>query len=281
MEFVALDVETANPDLASICQVGVVRFVDGQIVEQWETFVDPQDYFDPCNVMVHGITEETIAGAPTFDEVADLLAERLTGRVVVHHTSFDKAAINQAAEAYDLPPISCTWLDTARVARRTWQECSQSGYGLSAVAALLGLSFQHHRAVEDARAAGEILLAAMQCANLSLDGWLARVKRPIDEHAHCIAQTGRPEGPLHGEVIVFTGALAFPRAEAARMAAEAGCDVAEGITKHTTLLVVGDQDVRKLNGKEKSSKHLKAEKLIAEGKVIRILRESDFRAMVA
>jgi len=54
----------------------------------------------------------------------------------------------------------------------------------------------------------------------------------------------------------------------------------EGVTKHTTLLVVGDEDLRRLNGHEKSSKHRKVEQLIANGQPIRILCESDFRRIV-
>ena len=49
-----------------------------------------------------------------------------------------------------------------------------------------------------------------------------------------------------------------------------------GVTRDTTILVVGDQDIRVLAGHDKSSKHRKAEKLIREGYSIRIIGESDF-----
>jgi len=52
------------------------------------------------------------------------------------------------------------------------------------------------------------------------------------------------------------------------------------VTKNTTLLVVGDQDISKLAGKNKSSKHLKAEQLISKGQLIRIIKESDFKKLV-
>jgi DNA polymerase-3 subunit epsilon len=52
------------------------------------------------------------------------------------------------------------------------------------------------------------------------------------------------------------------------------------VTKKTTILVVGDQDVARLAGHEKSSKHRKAEQLVAEGQQIRIIRESDFKTLV-
>lgn len=65
------------------------------------------------------------------------------------------------------------------------------------------------------------------------------------------------------------------------MAARLGFSVGGGVTKETTILVVGNQDVKKLVGHEKSSKHRKAEELIREGQAIRILREADFQELVS
>lgn len=53
------------------------------------------------------------------------------------------------------------------------------------------------------------------------------------------------------------------------------------MTKKTTLLVVGDTDVGRLAGHDKSSKHRKAEDLVAAGFPIRIIRETDFRQISA
>lgn len=52
------------------------------------------------------------------------------------------------------------------------------------------------------------------------------------------------------------------------------------MTRDTTILVVGDQDIRLLAGHDKSSKHRKAEKLIKDGYSIRIIGESDFLLMI-
>ena len=95
-----------------------------------------------------------------------------------------------------------------------------------------------------------------------------------------IQRDGNSDGPLFGEVLVFTGKLSMPRRTAADAAASAGCRVDEGVTEHPTLLVVGDEDLRKLAGHEKSSKHRKAEQLVAKGQPIRILGESDFQRVV-
>jgi len=279
--FVAIDFETANADLASICQIGAVTFEGGVVREAWGTLVNPEDYFDWINVSIHGIDERKVRKAPTFPHIAGALAARVGGQVVVSHTSFDRVALAQALTKHRLEMISCTWLDSARVARRAWTQFARAGYGLGNVCGTLGIQYQAHDAVEDARAAGEVLLQAMKQTGLDLSGWLARVAQPIDpETAKPIAYDGNPDGPLFGEEIVFTGALTLPRREAAALAARAGCDVATGVKKSTTLLVVGDQDVRKLAGHEKSTKHRKAESLIAKGQPIRILRESDFVRLV-
>jgi DNA polymerase-3 subunit epsilon len=126
------------------------------------------------------------------------------------------------------------------------------------------------------------MLAAMERTGLDLDAWLKRVSRPIDlASTQLIQRDGNPEGPLYGDMLVFTGALEIARREAADMAAQVGCTLASGVTKQTTILVVGDQDVARLAGHEKSAKHRKAEELVLKGYPIRIVRESDFRELVA
>jgi DNA polymerase-3 subunit epsilon len=281
MDFITIDVETANPNLASICQVGLVAFQEGAVSGSWQSLVNPEDYFDGMNVSIHGIDEESVKGAPTFPQIRDLIAARLVGNIVASHTSFDRVAIARVVEKYGLKQIECNWLDTARVVRRAWPEFSQRGYGLGNVAGKLGIEFLHHNAQEDARAAGEILVQAIKVTGLTVQDWLARVKRPIGlGQSSPIAMEGNPEGPLFGEVIVFTGALTIPRREAAQLAAVAGCQVTASVSRTATLLVVGDQDIRKLAGHEKSSKHRKAEEMVAAGQHIRILGESDFRRLV-
>jgi DNA polymerase-3 subunit epsilon len=181
-----------------------------------------------------------------------------------------------------MPVCNCTWLDSARVVRRAWPAFSRSGYGLSNVATHFGIAYRAHDALEDAQCAGEIVLRAIADTGIGVEQWLTRVEQPIDPNAsHGYKREGNPDGELFGEVVVFTGALSIPRSEAATEAATAGCRVEDGVTKHTTLLVVGDQDLRKLHGHEKSSKHRKAEQLIAMGQPIRILGEGDFKRIAS
>lgn len=285
MRFVAIDVETANADMASICSIGAATFEDGVISEEWYSLIDPKDYFDSMNVSIHGIKEADVCGAPTFKSAIAEIERRLSDQIVVTHTHFDRVAMHQAATRWSVPSLRCSWLDSARVVRRTWSDCARSGYGLSAVCKRIGYKFDHHNALEDAKASGHVLLAAMQTSGLDLDGIMKRVLQPIDPSADGsgapIKRAGNADGEFAGEVIVFTGALEIPRREAAELAASVGCEVGAGVTKKTTLLVVGDMDVQRLAGHEKSSKHRKAEELAAEGYPIRIIRETDFKELVA
>jgi DNA polymerase-3 subunit epsilon len=283
MNFLAIDVETANSDMASICQIGFVIYENGRIRKEWSSLINPEDYFDFWNESIHNITENDIIESPKFPEVYEFLKQNLENYICVCHTHFDRVSINRTCEKYELPSIQNNWIDTAKVARRCWNEFAYKGYGLANVCKKLEYSFNHHDALEDAKASAHILISAIKEKDISLDDWLIRVGRPIlangKTYNKSIFKEGNPDGNLFGEVIVFTGSLKFPRIEASLLASEIGCNVINSVTKKITLLVVGDQDISKLLGKNKSSKHLKAEELKTKGQKIRILKESDFIAL--
>lgn len=283
--FVAVDFETANEDFSSICQIGVATFEGLDYVGGWCSLVNPEDYFSGMNISIHGITEEDVAKEPKFPALYNRLSGALTGSIVVSHSAFDRVALKQVCAKYELLVPDCNWLDSARVVRRCWpREFAHAGYGLKNVAAFHGIEYTAHNALEDARCAGMILQKAIADSGLSLLDWTERVKQAIDlEHdsQKPVHRDGCLEGALHGEVLVFTGALLETRQHSADRAAAAGARVDDGVTKHTTILVVGNQDIRVLAGKTKSSKHLKAEALIDKGQQLRIITERDFLEMTA
>lgn len=279
MKFFALDVETANADMSSICQIGIVEFEDGKAINQWGTFVNPDSYFDPFNVSIHGISYEMVRNAPRFPEIYSQIQEWVKNNIVVTHMSFDQNSLRRASQKYALPEISCTWLDSARVVRRQWEQFRQSGYSLSNIAEYLEIKYKAHDAVDDARAAGEVVVKAMEQSGQSIQEWLERAYKRQTGNVN-YAREGNPDGPFFGETIVFTGALSLPRKDAAQLAAQAGCNVGDSVNKTTSILVVGVQDHDRLAGYDKSSKHRKAEELINKGQQIRIISENDFVEMI-
>ena len=158
LNFVAIDVETANNDRSSICQIGIATVRSGEIVEVWSELINPETYFDYMNVSIHGIDDDVVSEAPTFKEIYGELEKRLS-RTVVSHTSFDKNAISQACHRHGKPMFRVRWLDSAEMVRRAWPDrYGKRGYNLKNVARDLGIDFRHHDAGEDARAAAEIVL---------------------------------------------------------------------------------------------------------------------------
>ena len=113
--------------------------------------------------------------------------------------------------------------------------------------------------------------------NASARDLLAR-KCTASDYRAALKLEGDPYGALAGEVIVFTGALSLPRREIATIAASHGCNVAPGVTKKTTMLVVGEQERWRLAGNDKSSKHRKAEEFAAKSQCIQIMGEQGFMA---
>lgn len=179
LDFTVIDVETANFDRASICQIGLVRYRAGACVQEWKTYVDPQDYFDGRNIEVHGIRASDVDGAPTFPEIIEPLREWLEGFAVISHTAFDRTAIHGAARKHGVDTPACRWLDSACVARRAWGRDRVPGYGLHDLCGSLGYAFRHHDALEDAKAAAHVFLAAVACTGLDVEGWFQRVRKPV------------------------------------------------------------------------------------------------------
>ena len=102
---------------------------------------------------------------------------------------------------------ACTWLDSARVARRKWAQFAYRGYCLASVCAVIGYEFGHHDALDDAKAAAQIILAAVEKTGISLKDWVERAEQHIDfkHQSGRVARDGNPEGALFGETLGFHG----------------------------------------------------------------------------
>ena len=178
LTFTAIDVETANRSISSICQVGAVRVIDGRVHSCFSTLVNPEARFSSFNTRIHGIGPVEAEGAPTFDDIFVELFDWLGENVVVSHTFFDRTALDGASRKYGLPIVPITWLDSVAIARRAWPEKrGKGGYGLGKLAADLGISFRHHDALEDARAAAGVVLYACLDTGKDVGDWIAECGR--------------------------------------------------------------------------------------------------------
>ena len=169
VEFAALDVETANSDLASICQIGIATVESGRVSHVWTRLIRPPGRFERRHIEIHGITSDAVAAAPVFGEIHGEIARRLP-RLVVTHTRFDVAALTQECHRSCLPVFQRVWLDSSLLPNRAWPgRFPRGSRGLAAIAARLGIEFRHHDAGEDARAAAEITLLSLTAGGFSLE----------------------------------------------------------------------------------------------------------------
>lgn len=171
-DFYVIDVETANSSYASICQIGAVQVVNGVIQDEWESLVNPEEEFNGNNIGIHGIRPDQVVNSPTWPLIHDELAGRFGASIVIGYGHFDRSAVEQATAKYQLTDLEARWLNGSLMVKRTWPDYFHSrGWGLANVARLLGLSFNHHNALEDARVATKVILEACRASSMDIEDW--------------------------------------------------------------------------------------------------------------
>ena len=264
-DFVVVDVETACSRVSSICQIGIVGFRDGAEVFAYETLVDPCDDFSAFNMQIHGISSDHVAGQPTFAHIHATIDSHLSGRITVAHSLFDKGALAAACGFHARAPIETRWLDSIRIAKRAWPHLQS--HRLNALTRYLGIRHKHHDALSDARAAGLVVIRAIDQTGIDLAGWL----KPAANRA---ASAPKPasDGPLKGERIAILGA---PRdGQLAVSLAEAGARIVASVGTTTTILVISrDQPFGRFA--HASPAYRRAEELRQMGSSIAILEEDE------
>ena len=298
LSFCAIDFETANFFRGSPCAVGLVKVVDGQVVDTRRYLMRPPrgfDEFDPFNIGIHGITPAMVRGEPRFaDRLPEILAFAGGLPFVAHNAAFDMGVIRDACVVSDLRWPEATYACTLVFSRVTWSLLS---YSLPWVADKAGVSLdRHHEPESDARAAAAVLLAIArhhgaatldeiakathaQLGSMDAEEWSGCHRTWSGKRADVplASPDADPDHPFYGRQMVFTGALSMVRARAWDLVAEVGGQPAPGVTKHTNVLVIGYQDLRKLrSGEELSAKARKARDLRAGGQDIEIMSEVDF-----
>ncbi len=278
MDFSVIDVETANYDHSSICQIGLACFEQNELKEKINVYINPEtDYFS--FTFLHGINKEMVQNAPTFSQFYPTLYTFIKDKQIISHGSFDKTAIARACERYSLPKFDFSlWLDSTTIVRRSFSEFRFRGFGLENIASYLGLNYKAHNALEDAITAGKVVLECCHRNKCTISEILQKNAKQKNAKSRLIVSgEPDPEGILFGNEMVFTGKLLIKREEAIKIAFRLGCSVNNNtVTKNTSILVVGVQDPAVLQGETLSSKHRKANKLIEGGQNITIMTENDF-----
>lgn len=300
MDFIAIDFETANSSRDSVCAIGLAKYQNGILIDTLEALINPEDYFDGYNIEIHGITAEMVIDAPTFHDFYPKFHDFIENEMLVaHFASFDMSVLRYACGKYNLPYPIFTYSCTYQLSKKIIP--GEINYKLKTLAKKYNFEFQHHDALEDAKACGYVLLklfeeadtenfeTLLKLANLSIGN-----HSPSSYHPSRTKSVYRPgveitttktefdeDHPFYNQVLVFTGTLqSMVRNEAAQKVVDIGARYGNGVTKSTTFLVIGDQDLQKFGEGFKSSKMKKAEILKVQGQDIEIVGEQEFLKML-
>lgn len=314
--FVALDLETANSNYASICEIGLVRFEDGRPTERWTQLIAPPEdlnYFE--NTWIHGITEDDVKDAPTFRQVQADLSEFIAGEpVVAHYSGFDMSAIRKASDWNGLAYPDMTYYCTVVLSRKALKGELLS-FKLQTVADYFDLGFEQvHRADSDAATAGEIAVRLMNLrkaddlqlladdlgvragrlgAGLDLRCTAISIPKKYEnispgEKAKLVALQREiwgadeldPSGDFFDKKVVMTGTLrSMNRDRATALLESVGARITSSVTKKTDFVVQGFQQPAEIAAGG-SNKEKQARALLEAGVEIEVIQEEDFLRML-
>ncbi|PWI43573.1 DEDDh family exonuclease [Streptomyces sp. ICBB 8177] len=267
--YAVVDVETTGLGRDDRIVSAAVYRLDarGDVQDHWYSPVNPQR--DPGPVWIHGLTSDALADAPLFAEVAEQLAERLSGRVLVAHNAvFDWSMLaREFARAERSVPVEhrlCTIVLSKEL------RLPLANHKLETLAAHYGVVQRRaHHALDDARVLAEafrptLYLAAaagmrlplhacrpltewspsggpLRSAGYAPTSWRNHRRRPPCPFPN----PGRlePGGPLvQGMRVAFSGDTGVDRELLEDRATEAGLHVASSVSRLTSLLVTNDPD---------------------------------------
>jgi DNA polymerase III epsilon subunit family exonuclease len=132
-----------------VCEVGIVRAQGDEVLDTYQTLVNPQRPISPGARRVNGLSDEDVSQAPLFAEIAGEVIARIDGALLVcHNAPFDLGFLDAELSRLGRPWQPAGVIDTLAIARSRFHFGSNS---LSAVAASLGIeTAQAHRALGDA-----------------------------------------------------------------------------------------------------------------------------------
>ena len=155
---VFLDLETTGATATSdrITEIGLIEVDDGQFTGEWSTLVNPQTRIPPFIESLTGISNAMVTDAPTFDEIAVALKERLDGKLLIaHNARFDYGFLRNKFARLDMR-YSSDLLCTVKLSRKLYP--GHSKHNLDTLMERHNVQCEaRHRALGDARVLWDLL----------------------------------------------------------------------------------------------------------------------------
>jgi DNA polymerase-3 subunit alpha (Gram-positive type) len=160
--FVVFDLETTGLSAKNdmITEIGAIRIVNGKVTESFSQLINPEIPIPYKITEITGITNEMVAGMPTIKDVIHKFKDFIKDSILVaHNATFDIGFIREKMKIFNLS-VENPVLDTLELSRAMFP--GLKSHKLNVVAKHLDVRLvNHHRAVDDATATGDILLKSL------------------------------------------------------------------------------------------------------------------------
>lgn len=174
--FSIVDVETtgASARFGRIIELGILRVEKGEVVETFESLVNPGQELPEFITKLTGITDKHLKKAPTFDDIKDKVLDLLTDSVfVAHNVDFDYAFLKQEFKRSGYG-FNSERMCTVKLSRSLYPEYKR--HNLTELIARFEFDCKRrHRALDDAK----VLWDFMEMVNVNFtknDIYLAMLK---------------------------------------------------------------------------------------------------------
>ncbi|MBQ0017200.1 MAG: 3'-5' exoribonuclease [Clostridiales bacterium] len=161
--FVVFDLETTglNISTCNVIEIGAVKLVDGKIVEQFSTFVNPEEHIPEEATKTNNITDDMVKDAPTIEQVIPDFYKFTDGCILVaHNIGYDFPIISRLAKNYGYIMLN-KQEDTLLISQKHLGQLKN--HKLSTVCDFLGVSLVGaHRAVNDTVATAKVFIKLIE-----------------------------------------------------------------------------------------------------------------------
>ena len=256
--FVGIDFETLYPQRVSACSVGMVKYIDGEIVDRFYTLIRPPfDYPGKCGSVltwIHGLTEDMVKDARTFEEVLPEMESFVDGLpLVAHNACVERACIRDASAFYGIETKLDyeNIYDTLTLSRQAEAKLgiSEEGPGthqLDTVCKRFGISGNnHHNALADAEMCGNLMvlfqkiLSEGETVEVTETPSAPKQKYNPEDKVQRTDLDNVADNPFKNQVVVLTGFAKADSQEYAYKLNELGAIIKDGVNKKTNILITG------------------------------------------
>lgn len=158
--YVVFDVETTGLSTAydTIIELAAVKMKEGKVIDKFERFANPHKPLSAKIIELTHITDDMLRDAPEVDEVITEFREFIGDAIVVaHNASFDMGFLYTAYEKAGIQGVVHPVIDTLELSR--FLNPTLKSHRLNTLCKRYGIELtQHHRAIYDTEATGELLL---------------------------------------------------------------------------------------------------------------------------